>query len=121
MFIFTITSLSLLIGIRFVKWYFKEPCPYLGGLNTRKEHTTVAIEALAYPTPTPSLPPAFAEAASRRQAEGEGNRHVLRVTPPPSRGRSGGGWGIGKDQFSKGGGSSVGKLQIGSVRHFKKF
>ncbi|OGP76955.1 MAG: hypothetical protein A2V86_03185 [Deltaproteobacteria bacterium RBG_16_49_23] len=76
---------------------------------------------MAHPTPTPAcaeasagrptLPPAFAEApalrkasgggASRRQAEEEGNRygppneregnpHV----PPPSRGRSGGGWGI---------------------------
>ncbi|OGP74541.1 MAG: hypothetical protein A2V86_17800 [Deltaproteobacteria bacterium RBG_16_49_23] len=54
---------------------------------------------MAYPTPTPAcaeasagrptLPPAFTEAASRRQAEGEGNRHALRVIPPPSRGRSG--------------------------------
>jgi hypothetical protein len=37
---------------------------------------------LINPTPTLSLPPAFAEAASRRQAEGEGNRYV----PPPSPG-----------------------------------
>ena len=59
-----------------------------------RERTTDVIEVLASPTPTPTLPPAFAEAASRRQAEREGNRHALRVIPPPSRGRSGGGWGI---------------------------
>jgi hypothetical protein len=45
-----------------------------------------------HPTPTLSLPPAFAEAASRRQAEGEGDCHVLSVIPPPSRGRLGRGW-----------------------------
>ncbi len=42
------------------------------------------------PTPTLSLPPAFAEAATRRQAKGEGDRYV----PPLSRGRLGEGWEI---------------------------
>jgi hypothetical protein len=58
--------------------------PYLSGLNTRRGLMIGAIGGLGYPTPTPTLPPAFAEAASRRQAEGEGNRHALRIIPPPS-------------------------------------
>ena len=31
--------------------------PYVGGLDTRRERMTGAIEALAYPTPTLSPPP----------------------------------------------------------------
>ncbi len=33
-----------------------ERVPYVGGLDTRREHTTGVIQALAYPTPTPTLP-----------------------------------------------------------------
>ena len=47
------------------------------------------------PAPTFSLPPAFAEAASRRQAEGEGKPYVPPLSPGPAllidRGGEGGG------------------------------
>jgi len=36
------------------------------------------------PAPTFSLPPAFAEAASRRQAEGEGKPYVPPLSPGPA-------------------------------------
>ena len=50
----------------------------------RKEQRTGVIEAMPYPTPTPTptLTPAFAEAASRRQAEREGNSHAPRGSLP---------------------------------------
>jgi len=58
------------------------------------ERLKVTALNLLHPTASPPLQK-WGFFILRHSLEGEGNRYILRVIPPPSRGRSGGRWGKG--------------------------